>query len=130
LVLYDAAIRVVLLAAALAILGSLSGGCRTSLRTLTPVQRGEVLYRTNCASCHGRDPNRPGALGPAIAGSPRALIAARILHRSYPAGYEPKRHTHLMQPMPWMADHIDDLAAYLSAAAADGAAMKATRNED
>jgi len=35
-----------------------------------------------------------------------------------------------MQPMPWMADHIDDLAAYLSAATVDRAAMKGTRNED
>ena len=111
-------LRVALLAVAVAmLLGSISSGCRTSLRTLTSVQRGQVLYRTNCASCHGRDPNRPGALGPAIAGSPRALIEARVLHRSYPVGYQPKRHTHLMQPMPWMAAHIDDLAAYLGAAA-------------
>jgi mono/diheme cytochrome c family protein len=121
---------VAVLAVALAMLGSISGGCRTSLRTLTPVQRGEVLYRINCASCHGRDPNRPGALGPAIAGSPRALIEARVLHRSYPAGYQPKRHTHLMQPMPWMAAHIDDLAAYLGAVSTDRPSVEESRHED
>ena len=105
-----------LLALVLATWGVLLGeGCRAAPRILTPVQRGEVLYRSNCASCHGRDPNRPGALGPAIAGSPRALIEARVLHRSYPVGYQPKRQTHLMQPMPWMAPHIDDLTAYLAA---------------
>ena len=94
------------------------------------MQRGEVLFRTNCASCHGRDPNRPGAIGPAIAGSPRALIEARLLRRSYPAGYQPKRHTHLMQPMPWMAANVDDLTAYLGAAAMDRDAMKGNRHED
>jgi mono/diheme cytochrome c family protein len=121
---------VTVLAVALAMPGGVFSGCRTSLRTLTPVQRGEVLYRTNCASCHGRDPNRPGALGPAIAGSSRALIEARVLHRAYPAGYQPKRHTHLMQPMPWMAAHIDDLAAYLGAAARDRPSVKEARHED
>jgi mono/diheme cytochrome c family protein len=121
---------VAVLAVALAMLGIISSGCRTSLRTLTPLQRGEVLYRTNCASCHGHDPNRPGALGPAIAGSSRALIEARVLHRAYPAGYQPKRNTHLMQPMPWMAAHIDDLAAYLGAAAADRPLIKEARHKD
>jgi len=89
-------------------------GCRTALRTLTPAQGGEALYRTNCASCHGSDPNRVGALGPAIAGSARALIEARFLRRSYPAGYQPKHQTHLLQAMPWMAAHVDDLTAYLA----------------
>jgi len=112
--------RIALFAAMLSALGEVFGaGCKTSPRTLRPVQRGEVLYRTNCASCHGRDPNRPGALGPAIAGSPRALIEARVLHRAYPSGYHPKRHTHLMQPLPWMAAHIDDLTAYLDAVTTD-----------
>ncbi len=114
----------------LAILSILLGeGCRTSPHILTPMQRGEVLYRTNCASCHGGDPNRPGALGPAIAGSPRALVEARVLHRSYPAGYHPKRQTHLMQPMPWMAAHIDDLTAYLDAAT-HPPSVKRTGNEE
>jgi len=47
------------------------------------------------------------------------LIEARVLRRAYPTGYQPKRQTHLMQPMPWMAAHIDDLTAYLNAAGND-----------
>jgi len=35
-----------------------------------------------------------------------------------------------MAPMPWMAAHVDDLTAYLGAAAMDRAAMKGTRHED
>jgi len=33
-----------------------------------------------------------------------------------------------MQPMRWMAEHIDDLAAYLSAAMTDRPSVKETRN--
>lgn len=87
-------------------------------RNLTPVQRGEAVYRTNCISCHNRDPNQPGSLGPPIAGSSHALIEARVLSRSYPPGYIPKRTTHQMRALPWLAGHIDDLTAYLNAVAA------------
>jgi mono/diheme cytochrome c family protein len=105
------------LLSALATLGGLlMASCRTGPNHLTPAQRGEVVYRTNCASCHGPDPKRPGSLGPAIAGSPRALIEARVLRRAYPSGYLPKRRTHLMQAMPWMAGHINDLTSYLAVA--------------
>jgi mono/diheme cytochrome c family protein len=88
-------------------------------RELTPAQRGEVVYRTNCASCHNRDPNLPGWLGPPIAGSSRTLIADRVLHVAYPPGYVPKRTTHQMRALPWLNGHIDDLTAYLDAAADD-----------
>ncbi len=56
-------------------------------------------------------------MGPPIAGSSRELIEARVLHSSYPTGYHPKRASHLMQPMPWLASKIDDLNAFLDYAA-------------
>jgi mono/diheme cytochrome c family protein len=86
---------------------------------LTPAQRGEVVYRTNCASCHNRDPNLPGPLGPPIADSPFALVQARVLHAAYPPGYKPKRGTHEMRPLPWLDGHVGDITAYLKAAAQD-----------
>jgi mono/diheme cytochrome c family protein len=104
----------VLAAIAGALFTALAAGCGP--RKLTPVQRGEVLYRKNCISCHNRDPKLPGPLGPSIAGSSRALIEARVLHQSYPPGYKPQRSTHLMRSLPWLAGHIDDLTAYLAAA--------------
>ena len=85
-------------------------------RTLTAADRGEVIYRTNCISCHNRDPNLPGPLGPAIAGAPRSLIEARVLHGTYPPGYHPQRKSHTMRALPWLDGHIDDLNAYLAAA--------------
>jgi mono/diheme cytochrome c family protein len=96
-----------------------AAGCDSSPRMPEAAQRGQVFYRTNCASCHNRNPNLPGPIGPAIAGSPRALVEARVLHRSYPPGYHAKRSTHLMLPLPWMAGHIGDLTAYLQAADTD-----------
>jgi mono/diheme cytochrome c family protein len=86
---------------------------------MTAAERGAVIYRTNCIACHNENPNLPGSLGPAIAGSPKELIAARVLHGAYPVGYDPKRHTHLMRPLPWLGPHIDDLTAYLAAAKTD-----------
>jgi mono/diheme cytochrome c family protein len=84
-------------------------------RELTAVERGEVVYRTNCVSCHNADPGIPGPLGPAIAGAPRALVEARVLHAAYPPGYIPQRHSHTMRALPWLDGHIDDLTAYLDA---------------
>jgi mono/diheme cytochrome c family protein len=116
-------------AAALLFAGTFIGGCGGPSRTLSPAQRGEVLYRTNCASCHGSNPKQQGPIGPAIAGSPRELLEARVLHRSYPSGYHPKRSSHLMLSMPWMAGHIDDLKAYLDAAANNEQATTEERRE-
>ena len=78
------------------------------------VANGRKLYAANCASCHNpTNPNLPGSVGPPIAGAPADLIADRVLHRSYPLGYKPKRNTHLMKEMPWLAPNIGDLAAFL-----------------
>lgn len=85
---------------------------------MSAADRGEVVYRTNCISCHNRDPNLPGPIGPAIADSPRALIEARVLHGTYPPGYAPQRTTRTMRALPWLDGHIDDLTAYLGAVAA------------
>jgi mono/diheme cytochrome c family protein len=86
-------------------------------RELSAVERGEVVYRTNCISCHNRDPNVAGPLGPAIAGSPRSLIEARVLHGTYPPGYVPQRKSHTMRALPWLDGHVDDLTEYLADAA-------------
>jgi mono/diheme cytochrome c family protein len=80
------------------------------------VVEGRQVFIENCSSCHNINPNLDGSLGPAIAGSPRALIEDRVLHAAYPAGYHPKRATHLMRPLPWLGPEIGDLTAYLDAA--------------
>jgi mono/diheme cytochrome c family protein len=82
----------------------------------TPAQRGRIVYMTNCVVCHNPNPNLPGSQGPAIAGSSRALVEARVLHLSYPPGYTPKRKTHAMRAFPQLAGEIGNLTAFLQSA--------------
>ncbi len=41
-------------------------------------------------------------------------MEARVLHQSYPPGYKPKRTTHLMRALPWLAPEIDNITAFLA----------------
>lgn len=78
-----------------------------------PLEQGRRVYVANCIACHHTDPSRDGSLGPAVAGSSRELLEARILRAEYPPDYTPKRPTSLMQAMPYLKADIDALAAYL-----------------
>jgi mono/diheme cytochrome c family protein len=75
--------------------------------------RGRAIYLSNCAACHSNDPSKDGPLGPAIKGSSRELIEARVLRASYPPGYTPKRKTTMMPAQPDLKPAIPDLAAFL-----------------
>ncbi len=75
--------------------------------------RGRRVYLVNCLACHNRDPAKNGPTGPPIKGSSEALLRARILHRSYPSGYVPKRKSNAMQALPHLRKAIPDLAAFL-----------------
>jgi mono/diheme cytochrome c family protein len=106
------------LAAAGVALGAIAAAaCSERGEVMTAEQRGEQLYRNVCTTCHGVTPDLDGVIGPAIAGASRELLEAKLLHGAYPPGYSPKRNTRTMPPLPHLADHIDDLAAYLRAAA-------------
>lgn len=75
--------------------------------------RGRAVYETNCTACHHPDPRLDGTLGPALAGSPKDLVEARVIRGEYPPGYTPKRETRLMVPLPHLAPYVDDIALYL-----------------
>lgn len=75
--------------------------------------KGKQIYNVNCIACHNVDPSKDGAIGPAIKGSSKALITARILSATYPKGYKPKRPTKMMPPLPHLKGSIDALAAFL-----------------
>ena len=84
--------------------------------------KGKQTYMTICIACHGPDPSKDGLIGPAITGSSRELLEARIMNgnanfdKSYPPGYTPKRNTRVMTPFPQVKNDIDHLAAYLNQA--------------
>lgn len=89
-------------------------GCSRDERPLTDLEKkGKTVYATNCTSCHNPDPRRPGSLGPEIADSSLELLKARVLHKSYPAGYKPKRDSKLMPELPFLEKDLPALEAYL-----------------
>ena len=99
--------------------GLLLTGC--DKRSDTPVaktgdgdpKRGRAIYLTNCAACHNNDPSKDGPIGPAIKGSPKELVEARVLHATYPPGYTPKRRTTMMPAQPDLQPAIPDIVAFL-----------------
>ncbi len=78
------------------------------------VARGRGIYVSTCTACHNSDPTKDGSLGPAIHGSSRELIEARIMRAAYPDGYAPKRPTKAMPAMPHLKNEIDALYFYLN----------------
>lgn len=78
------------------------------------VARGQILFSAHCISCHNANTALDGALGPAIKGSSLELVEARVLRGEYPAGYNPKRPTHIMQKLPLTEENVADIVAYLN----------------
>ncbi|HEY5656457.1 MAG TPA: cytochrome c [Myxococcota bacterium] len=94
--------------------------CSEEDTSLTPLaQEGRRVYRNVCIACHNGDPARDGSLGPAIAGSSRELLEARVVRGEYPPGYTPKRPTAAMPRFEYLADQVDALAAYLAEVGAE-----------
>jgi len=76
--------------------------------------RGRGVYLSNCIACHSQDPKKNGSLGPALYGSSKELIEARVLRGEYPPGYKPKRNTHVMVALPHLKNDIEAIHAYLN----------------
>jgi mono/diheme cytochrome c family protein len=93
--------------------GALLAGCSQGPALSPEAERGRQVFAAQCTSCHSSDPAQNGPLGPAVKGSSRELIEARVVRGTYPPGYMPKRPSAIMQPMPSLAGTVDDLTAYL-----------------
>ena len=73
-------------------LGAGLAGCSGQGGSLSPeAERGRQIYTAQCTSCHSNDPAQNGPIGPAVKGSSRELIEARVVRGVYPPGYTPKR---------------------------------------
>ena len=77
-------------------------------------KRGRAVFVANCTACHNPDPSKDGPLGPAIKGSSRELLEARVLRGTYPPDYQPKRSTRVMPQFPFLKSEIPYLLAFLS----------------
>jgi mono/diheme cytochrome c family protein len=86
---------------------------KDSSGTNADAERGRAVYLANCVACHNNDPTQDGPIGPAIKGSSKELIEARVLSTSYPPNYKPKRPTKVMPQFPFLKDDVPYLAAYL-----------------
>ncbi len=76
-------------------------------------KEGRAVFLAYCAACHGADPSKDTPLGPAITGSGEELLRLRISETKYPPGYQPKRDTALMVPIPAAVPKVPQLAAFL-----------------
>jgi mono/diheme cytochrome c family protein len=99
------------LVAGLAVVALALTGCEQGLSP--SAERGRLVFLAQCATCHGADPGQAGPIGPAVKGSSRELLEAKVLRGTYPPGYTPKRSTKVMVPMPALAGEIGALADYL-----------------
>ena len=81
---------------------------------LDAVARGEHYYQNVCIACHSGDPNADGTLGPALAGTPLAVIEAKVMRGEYPEGYTPKRETATMPRFEFLGPELSNIAAYLA----------------
>lgn len=81
------------------------------------VDKGRRLYFSNCISCHNRDPNLKGAIGPEIVDAPIEIMRTKVLTGRYPeklpAGFIPKRKTKLMRPIKKLEKDIPDIYAWV-----------------
>lgn len=79
------------------------------------VTRGKQVYQSYCIACHNRAPQKDGTLGPSVSGASQELLEARIVHAAYPPGYQPKRTSKIMMPLPQLVQDIPSIHAYLNA---------------
>ena len=82
-------------------------------------KRGRGIYLANCIACHNQNPRSPGAIGPDLAGSSLELLRAKVLRNEYPPGYQPKRESRAMIPLPYVEKDLPAIAAFLTAAGED-----------
>ena len=91
----------------------IAAGCGEQPRLSPGAERGRQVYLAQCVSCHGPDPAQAGPIGPAIKGSSKELLEAKVLTGAYPPGYAPKRPTSVMLPLPALAPDVPALADFL-----------------
>ncbi len=101
------------------LLGALLGSLLFTQTVLADAvtDKGRRLYLSNCISCHNKDPNTKGAIGPEIVDAPIEVMTSKILTGVYPdplpPGFVPKRKTKLMRKIPQLKNDIPAIFAWV-----------------
>lgn len=81
------------------------------------INRGRQLYLSNCTSCHNRDPNVKGPIGPELVDAPLSVMTSKVMTGVYPAalpaGFVPKRKTKLMRKIPKLEKEIPSIHLWI-----------------
>lgn len=81
------------------------------------IAKGKRLYNANCLSCHNRDPNLKGSIGPEVVEAPLPVMYSKIMTGKYPdplpAGFIPKRKSRAMRALPKLKEDIPAIWAYV-----------------
>ena len=81
------------------------------------LERGRRIYISNCISCHNKDPNIKGAIGPEVIDAPLEVMTSKIMTGGYPnplpKGFVPKRKTKAMRKIPKLEKDIPAIYAWI-----------------
>jgi mono/diheme cytochrome c family protein len=81
------------------------------------VAHGKLIYESNCISCHNKNPNEKGSIGPAQADTPWEVVKVKVVTGRYPEalppGYVPQRTTKAMRAFPKLEGELPAIWAYL-----------------
>jgi mono/diheme cytochrome c family protein len=81
------------------------------------IEQGKRLYISNCISCHNKDPNLKGPLGPELVDAPLEIMVSKVMTGLYPEklpkGYTPKRSSKIMKAIPKLKDDIPAIYAWV-----------------
>ena len=81
------------------------------------IERGRTLFMSNCISCHNKDPNIKGAIGPELIDAPLEVMTVKVVTGRYPevlpAGFVPKRKTKQMRKFPNLEKDVPSIHAWI-----------------
>ena len=85
--------------------------------TQATLDKGKRLYLSNCISCHNKDPNIKGNIGPEVVDAPLEVMTSKIMTGLYPAvlpkGFVPKRKTKVMRKITKLQADIPAIHAWV-----------------
>lgn len=81
------------------------------------IEQGKKVYTANCLTCHNKDPNVKGAIGPELVDAPIEVMTVKVRTGRYPdvlpAGFVPKRKTKQMRKFPQLEADVPAIHAYI-----------------